>query len=126
VAQGRKGRGLSTPERVDAVGRGAVWTGAQARGHGLVDQFGGVIAAIDHAAALARIPRLADEPVELQVLPRPSKSLLGALTGVAAGAEERPLPLAPELRAVVRLAAPYIFGPGDGIEARLPYDVDFR
>jgi len=129
VVEGRKSRGLSTVERVDAVGRGAVWTGAQARGHGLVDQFGGVIAAIDRAATMAGIPRLLDEPVELQILPRPVKSLLGALTGVAGGPREEGAAapkLAPPLRDALRFAAPYVFGPGEGIEARLPYDVQIR
>jgi protease-4 len=132
VVEGRKSRGLSSVERVDAVGRGAVWTGAQARGRGLVDQFGGVIAAIDRAATMAGIPRLLDEPVEVQVLPRPSKSLLGALTGMAgAPQQESPKsssspPLPPALRAAARLAAPYLFGPGEGFEARIPYDVEVR
>jgi protease-4 len=44
-----EGRGLS-PERVHEVARGRVWTGADARDKGLVDELGG----LDRAAAIAR------------------------------------------------------------------------
>jgi len=127
VVEGRKGRGLSTHERVDAVGRGAVWTGAQARARGLVDEFGGLTAAIDRAAAMGRIPRVSDEPVELLVLPRPSRSLLGSLAGASElgqSPEGDAVKLTPALRDALRLAAPYVFGRGEGIEARLPFDDD--
>ncbi len=41
--------------QVDAVARGRVWSGAQAREHGLVDAFGGIQAAIDDAATRAEL-----------------------------------------------------------------------
>ncbi|MCC8362949.1 signal peptide peptidase SppA [Lysobacter sp. A6] len=40
---------------IDAVARGRVWTGAQARERGLVDAFGGLQAAIDDAATRAKL-----------------------------------------------------------------------
>src|SRR5262249_12353951 len=40
-----EGRGLSK-ERVNEIGRGRVWTGSMAQPIGLVDEFGGVMAAI--------------------------------------------------------------------------------
>lgn len=49
VAKAAKGRRL-TPERVHELARGRVWTGADAKEHGLVDELGG----LDTAAALAR------------------------------------------------------------------------
>src|SRR5262249_58609588 len=49
VAEGRR----LTPERVAQIARGRVWTGAQARGLGLVDSLGGLPQAIDRARALA-------------------------------------------------------------------------
>jgi protease-4 len=49
VAQGRN---LSEPE-VDAVARGRVWSGAQAKERGLVDQTGTMQQAIDSAARIA-------------------------------------------------------------------------
>jgi protease-4 len=50
-----RGRRLS-PEAVDAVGGGRVWTGAQAKTHGLVDELGDVWAALAAARALAKLP----------------------------------------------------------------------
>ncbi|MDB6163404.1 MAG: sppA [Xanthomonadaceae bacterium] len=47
-------RGRSV-EAIDAIGRGRVWTGAQAKERGLVDQFGGVEDAIADAAARAKL-----------------------------------------------------------------------
>ncbi|GAA4855525.1 signal peptide peptidase SppA [Luteimonas vadosa] len=40
-------------EQIDTVARGRVWSGAQARQRGLVDQFGGLQAAVDDAARRA-------------------------------------------------------------------------
>ncbi|MCG9915743.1 MAG: signal peptide peptidase SppA [Phenylobacterium sp.] len=49
-----RGRDL-TPERVDEIARGRVWTGAQAKSLGLVDELGGFYQAVDKAKALAGI-----------------------------------------------------------------------
>ncbi|MBI1876212.1 MAG: signal peptide peptidase SppA [Acidobacteria bacterium] len=59
-------RGM-TPERVDAVAQGRVWTGKQARQIGLVDDLGG----LDRAVALAkqRAKIAADQEVEIVVYP---------------------------------------------------------
>ena len=61
AAESRK----TTPEKIDAVAQGRVWTGPQAREHGLVDALGGLDAAIAIAKERAKIP--ADEDVELVV-----------------------------------------------------------
>ena len=50
-----------TPEKVDEVAQGRVWTGEQAKQIGLVDELGGLYKAIDLAKQRARIP--ADEEV---------------------------------------------------------------
>ena len=135
VAAGRKSRGF-TPARVDEVGRGHVWTGAQARTLGLVDEFGGVTAAIDRAASMGGVPKDGEEPPDLVVLPRSHASLFQKAVGLDEGESEDkaaatdgavPLPaLAQPLRSALRLAAPYLLGPGEGVEARLPFDVDVR
>ncbi len=52
IARVAEGRGLSA-EAVDAVARGRVWTGADALGHGLVDELGGLRTAIRRAKVLA-------------------------------------------------------------------------
>ena len=55
-------------ERLRAVARGRVWTGADALQHGLVDELGGLERAVDLAAAHAGFAR---DDVELRVVPKP-------------------------------------------------------
>ncbi len=55
IARVAAGRRLP-PARVREIARGRVWTGAQARQIGLVDQLGGIEEAIAKARELARIP----------------------------------------------------------------------
>ena len=62
---------------IDAVAQGRVWTGQQARQHGLVDAIGGLDTAVSLAKQRAGIP--ADEDVELVLYP-PRRSLYEALT----------------------------------------------
>src|SRR5271170_540788 len=52
VAQGRK----KTVEAVDKVGKGRVWSGAQAKELGLVDELGGLDRALEIAKQLSNIP----------------------------------------------------------------------
>jgi len=124
VATGRQRSGL-TVERVDQLGRGHVYTGAQAKALGLVDELGGVTAAIDRAVALSDIPLRSGEAPELLVLPRPSGSLLKRLASFAHVADEPP-PIAASLRPLIRLIGPYLFGPGEGVEARLPFEIETK
>jgi protease-4 len=133
VAEGRKSRGL-TVARVDELGRGQVWTGALAQSVGLVDRLGGLADAIDEATRLARIPLGRDQMPEINVLPRAPLDLVRRL--VAGGADEsarvsaKPVTpaqlLTPDVRAAVRMLAPTLLGGGNGIQARLPYDIDLR
>lgn len=44
-----------TPEQVEVIARGRVWTGRDAKNIGLVDEIGGITAAIDFAAKEAKI-----------------------------------------------------------------------
>jgi protease IV len=65
VAQGR-GRDA---EYIDSIAQGRVWTGAQAKERGLIDDFGGLDKAVEAARELAGIP--ADKGVRRVILPRP-------------------------------------------------------
>jgi len=67
----------STPQRIDAVARGRVWTGQQAKQQGLVDVLGGLDAAVAIAKQRANIP--ADEDVELVAYP-PRRTFYEAIT----------------------------------------------
>lgn len=63
-----KGRG-KTDEEVNTLGQGRVWTGAQAKERGLVDEFGGLEKAIEIAKQLANLP--ADKEVRRVAFPEP-------------------------------------------------------
>jgi protease-4 len=63
-----KGRG-KTPEYVDSIAQGRVWTGGQAKERGLVDEFGGLDRAVEVAKELAKIPK--DKGVHRVILPYP-------------------------------------------------------
>jgi protease-4 len=58
-----KGRHMSV-EAVDKIGKGRVWTGAQAKELGLVDELGGLDRAIEIAKQLAHIPASASVQIE--------------------------------------------------------------
>jgi protease-4 len=53
VAEARK----LTPEQVDTIGRGRIWSGEDAKAHGLVDQLGTLSAAIESAAKRAKLEK---------------------------------------------------------------------
>jgi protease-4 len=77
LARAAEGRGLTSDE-VDAVGRGRIWTGRQAKERRLVDELGGLTMALGIAKKEAGID--ADEDVRLDVWPRKRtfwQSLLG-------------------------------------------------
>ncbi len=75
VAKGRN----KDAQFIDSVGQGRVWTGAQAKDRGLVDDFGGLDKAIEIAKQLAKIP--ADKGVERVILPYPTTFLQELLSG---------------------------------------------
>ena len=78
IARVATGRRLP-PARVREIARGRVWTGAQARQIGLVDQLGGLEEAIAKARELARIPT--DESVRFKRFPQ-AKSPFEALSEI--------------------------------------------
>jgi protease-4 len=122
VAQARH----ATPERIDALAQGRVWTGAQARALGLVDELGGLARAIELARERARIP----PAVDVEIVTYPAKRRLVEL--VAAPWWERVVPGAPafaallrppEREAAARAAQPVqLFRPGEPL-ALMPYVV---
>jgi len=75
VANGR----TMTAERVNEIGRGRVWTGAQARDNGLVDELGGFMTAIQAAKTAAGISPT--QEVELTFYPK-AKGLLEQVSDV--------------------------------------------
>jgi len=73
AAQGRN----TTPEKIDAIGQGRVWTGRQAKEIGLVDELGGLDRAVALAKQRAKIAQ--DTEVELVIYP-PRKSFYEVLS----------------------------------------------
>lgn len=73
-----KGRNKSA-EDVNAIGQGHVWTGAQAKQNGLIDEFGGIEKAIEIAKNLANLP--ADKEVKRVIYPAPRSFLQNWLGG---------------------------------------------
>jgi protease-4 len=115
-----------TPERVDAIAQGRVWTGRQAKQVGLVDEIGGLERAVALAKQKARIP--ADAEVELVTFPprRSFYDVLASQLGGGAGESSSTWGLASllglgERRAIGIVSAPLrLFRSGEPL-ALLPY-----
>ena len=75
----------TTPEKIDALAQGRVWTGRQAKQNGLVDELGGLDRAV--AVAKQRANIAADSDVELVVYP-PRKSFYELLSDQFSGSGE--------------------------------------
>jgi len=75
----------STPEKIDAIAQGRVWTGQQAKERGLVDALGGLDRAIELTKERAKIP--ANSDVELVVYP-PRRSFYEILSDQFNGTNE--------------------------------------
>jgi protease-4 len=119
VATVAEGRGMTVDE-VDAVARGRVWTGVQAKAAGLVDTFGGLAETIAEAKRRMGLPAL--EPVQLWHLPKVRSGVLSLLMGGlrlrAAEPTVNPLEL-PAVRALLGLVpASVLLAPGQA-QARI-------
>lgn len=117
VAEGRH----LTPAGVDSIGQGRVWTGERALEIGLVDEIGGLEAAIAGAAGLAHLEtgayRLVDYPEEEPFLQELFKSLNGQarawLREEALGTDAALLERFEQLRRVRNIT---------GLQARIPFE----
>jgi protease-4 len=106
------GRGMSA-DSVRTVAKGQVWSGADARGNGLVDELGGYMTALRLARAAAKIAD--DAPVDLVEFPPVDNSLAGLLQRLAdSDATEDSMRLArlvELLEPVARVLAPVVDSP---------------
>jgi protease-4 len=75
----------TTPEKIDAIAQGRVWTGRQAKQNHLVDELGGLDRAIAVAKQRAKIA--ADSDVELSIYP-PRKSFYELVSEQLSGGAE--------------------------------------
>jgi protease-4 len=118
VAEGRK---LSIDD-VKAVARGRVWTGAQAKERGLVDELGGLDTALRLAKREAGIP--AESSPRLVFYPK-AKGLLEALLERLGGQVRMPLALPRSVRQFAETLAPYTRA-GNGPLFAMPVRVEIR
>ena len=105
-----------TADSVNSLGRGQVWTGAEALANGLVDELGGLKQSLDYSAKSLDIAEY-----DVQVYPRKRPlfimpttgvlDLIGLLFGVS-----HISPVEDEVTHLCQLAA-------DPIQARMPYDI---
>jgi protease IV len=103
-------------EAVHAVAKGQVWTGADAKSRGLVDELGGLAAA---TAAVKRLARIAPgATVDLEQYPPPSNDLQSALSSLTGGDSESRL-LAALMSRLAEIAAP-LLSPDQTLRAPLP------
>jgi protease-4 len=113
----------STPEQIDAIAQGRVWTGRQAKENGLVDELGGLDAAVDAAKALAKIAPEAD--VQLVPYP-PPMTFFEAMTDALYGGQAAWLSSSltrMEVEALRALRGPFaIFRRGEAL-ALMPFTV---
>jgi len=114
VASGRE----LTPEAVDAIGQGRVWTGAQASEIGLVDVLGGLRAAVLEAKSAVGLEADADVALVSYPPPKPLAQQIADALGasVRAGVPSLPLPSAVrQLVATLQVlpaGAPLLIPPG--------------
>ena len=118
VAEGRK----LTAAQVDSIGQGRVWTGTRAKELGLVDEIGGLEAAIAGAAELAELGegeyRTRDYPEQEDFMKQLMKSLNGgARTWVREQAFGEDVALMTQFEAVRKARGI------TGIQARMPFDM---
>jgi protease-4 len=118
VAKAAEGRGR-TPEEIEAVAQGRVWTGREALDKGLVDRLGGMEEAV--AAARERAGMAPDTPVRLVVLPE-RKGFLATLLERREEVVATRL-LGPEAADLVEWARRL---GGRGPLARLPFHLEVR
>lgn len=120
VAEGRK----LDKDFVDEIGQGRVWAGKDALELGLVDELGGLNAAIAYAAEQAEIAddyRLKSYPEKEDAL----KEFMKELTGedVAIKMLEKQLSFSPQIKAQLKMIGSLNNIVKQPIQARIPYEI---
>ena len=120
------GRGM-TYEEVDAIARGRVWTGQDARERGLVDELGNLQDAIDAAATMAGLDSLEqDDVVFLPEAKDPLQQFVEELAGAEVITEALVQSGLPRHQLEHILAVRRMIASDDRIQARLPYFIEIQ
>ncbi|MEY4004225.1 MAG: hypothetical protein RLZZ221_321 [Verrucomicrobiota bacterium] len=126
VAKVSEGRKL-TPEQVEAIAQGRVWSGREALARGLVDEIGGLDAALAHAAkraGLGESPRVIEYPRQKEFIEALQEILERRLPGAARSISGPLGDLAGRLESELR--ALRSFNDPAGVYARLPLSIAIR
>jgi protease-4 len=99
ISKVAKGRNKKV-EDIDKIGQGRVWTGAQGKGNGIVDEYGGLDRAVEVAKELAGIAK--DKGVHRVILPAP-RSLIQEWLSLGDDSETRESPELKQQRAMLAL-----------------------
>ncbi len=126
LAKVAEGRNLPA-DKVAAIAQGRVWSGADALEHGLVDELGGLEAALAYAAGKAGLGadyRVVEIPREQELMEAIQelieKAVPGAVRASAGPLEELRRRFERELRALAACNDP------QGVYARLPFNLSVR
>jgi protease-4 len=114
VAEGRK----MTPAAVDSIGQGRVWIGSDAVKIGLIDEFGGLTAAIDEAAKMAGIEKYI--LTELPVQKDPIEELIKEILGQSSIEAKIKAELGPNYKLYQYMK---YWQNATGVQARMPFDI---
>jgi protease-4 len=116
-------RGLERPV-VESLAGGRVWSGADALGHGLIDEIGGLDAAIADAAKRAGIETYAvvDLPAARSFVEELMEKLSGRESPMSGRGPARDLRR--HIEALWRLSEE--FGAGAGVHARMPFELELN
>jgi protease-4 len=126
VAKVAEGRGL-TAAQVEEVAQGRVWSGREALARGLVDEVGGLEAAVAHAAkraGLGEAPRVTEYPRSKELLEQLQELLERKMPGAARSAAGPLGALFGRMEAELRVLRS--FNDPHGVYARLPLSIAIR
>ena len=119
-----KGRNMKR-EDVDKIARGRVWTGAQAKRIGLVDDFGGLFDAVQLAKKRAGMSE--KTRVQLVPLPQAQQTLLQKLgikvPGLKAGSQPQIVLPIPGGQKVIEALPASVWAEPEAPQARLPFSI---
>jgi protease-4 len=116
-------RGM-TPEEVDSIAQGRVWTGIAAQERGLVDALGGFERALAMSRARAGLPE--DEELEVERLPRAHVSLLQSIFDTLFAEEGGDSSEGAGLSEALRTLAAAARFPAGAALAHLPFTITIR
>jgi protease-4 len=127
--EGRKAAGKEiTREKLEKdLAGGRIWTGRQAKGHGLIDELGTLEDAIAEAARQGGLP--ADKEPELLLLPKPRnplESLLGSVGGLQTHGLKIDLRQIPQLSEKLRGVDALLALKSEPVWVVMPYQVEVK